>query len=58
MCLKMEGGKERSMALKQELKDIDLPFAHLLNAFEVNPEIPEGQQVLSTGNFSWQKEGR
>lgn len=55
LCIKMEGGKDRAQGFRQELKDINLPFAEKLNCFETNPATPEGEQDLSKGNLSWQK---
>jgi hypothetical protein len=55
LCIKMEAGNDRSNGFKQELKDIDIPFAQMLNAFETNPKAEKGVQDLSVGNLSWQK---
>lgn len=57
LALKLGESKNASRELMKDLQSMLLK-AYQLNAVEGKRPVPEDEQDLSKGNFSWQKEGR
>jgi hypothetical protein len=55
---KLADDKNLRASLMQELVQIHLPNAYMINSFEGNRPLLKGEQPLDTGNFTWQTEGR
>lgn len=58
LAVKLADDKSLRQALLQELYQVSLPEAKILNAMEGNAPRHKDIQPLDEGNFSWTKEGR
>ena len=55
---KIKNDQRQRSALLSELLTIHLPAAYHLNALENNGPIPESEQPMDVGNYTWQTSGR